>query len=196
MGSGLDGLGLRGGRRSRREAGHLRVGVEQVGRQPLAAEHQESPVLPFGLQEDLDPRRGDEAGEDLDAEAGVLVGGDAPGPPVGDEAVGVERAEVDPGRHVAGLEREAHAGGRERSPPELVDEGVVAEDRQMAGAAAGGDAGSDDRVEAARPLAGQAVHVGRPCGVQLGSALVGADAAEAVDEDEDDLGRLLRHQPG
>src|SRR4029453_11371444 len=44
------------------------------------------------------------------AEGGRLFGGQPAGPAVGDDAVAVEGAEVDPGGHVARLELEADAG--------------------------------------------------------------------------------------
>src|SRR5215217_7254298 len=170
----------------RGHAGDLGVGVAEVAVQPLAAQHQQAAVLALGLEEELGPLQGDLAHQQV-ADGGRLLGGQAAGPAVGDDAVVVEGAEVDPGGDVAGLELEADAGRGQGAAADLVGERVVAEQAEVAGARAGGDAPGDRVVQAQRALAGQPVEVGGVGLGELGAALGGAVAAEAVHHQQEGL---------
>ena len=70
-------------------------------------------------------------GQPVDHATSLLVG-DPAGSPVHDVAVGVQRAEVPPSGHVAGMELDVETGGAERPASEHELEGVVAEQREMA----------------------------------------------------------------
>ena len=63
-----------------------------------------------------------------------------PGPPIGDPTLSVEGREVEPGRHVAHVELDPDAQGRQRPTTDDIAGRVVAEQRQMPGAAPGSDA--------------------------------------------------------
>ena len=90
-----DDLGRVIGRGSRRPGGGrghahlLGVGVGQQRAEPLAPEHDQHPVLGLVGQSDLDAVDGDALAEPLD-HLHRLVVGEAPGPTVGDQALGVE----------------------------------------------------------------------------------------------------------
>ena len=183
------GLGRAGLRLERGHADDLGVGVGQVAVQALAAQHQQAAVLPLGLEEELDPVELDLAHQQL-ADGGRLLGGQPAGPAVGDDPVGVQGAEVDPGGHVAGLELEADAGRRQGAPADLVGERVVAEQAEVAGARPGGDAAGHRVVEAQGALAGQPVEVGGAGLGELGAALGGPVAAEAVHHQQEGLHAL------
>jgi hypothetical protein len=148
-------------------------------------------VLALGLEEELDPVELDLADQEL-ADGGGLLGGEAAGAAVGDGAVGVEGAEVDPGGHVAGLELEADAGRGQGAPADLVFQRVVAEQAEVAGAGPGGDAPGDRVVEPQGALAGQPVEVGGVGLGELGAPLGGPVAAEAVHHQQE---RLLAFGP-
>jgi hypothetical protein len=180
------GLGRAGDRVQRGHALALGVGVGQVAVQAWAAQHQQAAVLALRLEEELGPVELDLADQEV-ADAGRLLGGQPAGPAVGDGPVGGQGAEVDPGGHVAGLELEADAGRRQGAAADLVFQGVVAEQAEVAGPRAGGDAPGDRVVEPQRALAGQPVEVG---GVGLGelrAPLGGPVAAEAVHHQQEGL---------
>ena len=113
--------------------------------------------------------------------------GDSPGPAVGDVAGLVDGAEVQPGGHVAVLQRELHAQGAEHAAADLVDQRVVAEQAQVPRPAAGRDAGGHRaRAGRRRAAAGQGVEVGL-LGLLQGGALAGVVAvAQAVHHQQDD----------
>ena len=89
------------------------------------------------------------------ASGALSSAGDAAGAAIGDVAGGVERAEVAADGDVAFVQLEADAGGFERAAADQVLERIVAEEAEVAGAAAGADAGQD-RDAAAADAAGLA----------------------------------------
>jgi hypothetical protein len=66
---------------------------------------------------------------------------DPPGAPVGDDGVRVVGGEVGAGAHVARRDLHVEPGGFEDAAADFVLDGVVAEEREVARAAAGRDAG-------------------------------------------------------
>ena len=78
---------------------------------------------------------------ELHRQRGTFFGRDAAGAAVGDVARRVERAEVAADGHVALFEMEADAGRLQRPAADQVLDRIVAEQAQVAGPAAGADAG-------------------------------------------------------
>ena len=143
-------------------------------------------MLPLGLEEELGLVELDLARQQL-ADAGRLFGGQPSGPAVGDDPVGVQGAEVDPGGDVARQELEADAGRRQGAPADLVGERVVAEQAEVAGARPRCDAAGDRVVQPQGALAGQPVEVGGAGLGELGAALGGAVATQAVHDQQQGL---------
>ena len=171
-----------------RHAGGLRVGVLQAVAQPLAAKDHQGPVLLDGGPVDLDAvDLADGVGEFRD-DLFRFLGWDAPGPAVGHVAGGVERAEVQPGRHVAVTEIEPHADGLQGAAANLVLERIVAEQAQVPRPAAGRHAGVDGLEQAAAAGRDEAVGVRGAGGLEFRHVVrAGLDAAQAVPDKEDDL---------
>ena len=171
----------------RRDAGDLRIGVVDVAVQAGAAEDDDEAMLLHRLDEDFDA--GDLYVAQFDRERRAFFGGDAAGAAVADVAAGVERAEVRADGDVALLQREADAGGFERAAADQVLERIVAEQAEMAGAAAGADAGQDGDAAAEDADFGEGVEVRRVGRFELGQAArLLRQAAEAVGHVHDDLG--------
>ncbi len=123
------------------------------------------------------------------AELHAQVGGDAPGPPIGDTALGVHGAEVSPRGDVAGPQLEIDPERLEDPAPHRIAERVVAEEPEMPGSAARGDPGSHVAQQPARGARRQPVQGGDVRGFEL--ALAGArlgQSAQAVERAEHDLG--------
>ena len=175
----------------RRHAGALRVGVGEAGVEPLAAQHDEQSVFALVPEEHLDPGDAHRRLQVVDDGAGVGVG-DAARAPVGDGAVSAEGGDVAAGRDVTGLELEVEPGGGEGAAPELELDGVVAEQAQVAGAGAGGDAGADGLRQPCDALGREAVEVRGDGFFELGAVLGVGVPAEAVHHHEEDggVGRL------
>ena len=76
----------------------------------------------------------------------------------------------------------------ERAAPELELLGVVAEEPEVAGTRAGGDAGADRLEHAGGALAHQLVEVRRGRFLELGAVVGVGVAAQPVHHDEEDLG--------
>ena len=81
----------------------------------------------------------------------------------------VDGAEVTPGGDVAGPEVEVDPERLQDAAPHRVAKRLVAEEAEVPGAAARGDAGGDVAQEAAGAPPGQRVQVGDPRGLQLGA---------------------------
>jgi hypothetical protein len=146
-------------------------------------------VLALGLEEELGLVELDLAHQQL-ADAGRLLGGQPPGPAVGDVPVGSKGAEVHPGGDVAWLQLEADPGRREGAAADLVGQRVVAEQAEVAGARPGGDAAGDGVVQAKGALAGHPVEVGGVGLGELGAAFDGPVAAEPVHHQQEGLAAL------
>src|SRR5690606_9768044 len=90
------------------------------------------------------------------------------------------------------LKLEADAGRFERAAADEVLHGVVAEEAEVAGAAAGGDAGGDGDAAAADAFAHELGEVGGLRGFEFSEApRLLRQAAEAVGDEDDDLGIVL-----
>ena len=111
-------------------AGHLGVGVVDVGVEVGAPQHDEHPVLGLVDEQHLDARDRHALGEQAHHLEGLEVG-DAPGPAVGDDALLVDGGQVAAGGDVARVQVDVEAGGRQRPPAQVVVERVVAEQRQV-----------------------------------------------------------------
>ncbi len=174
-------------RRERRDARLLRVGVAEPRVEPVAAQHDQQPVLALVPEEHLHAREVHRGLQPIDD--GLRLGvGDAPGAPVGDDAAGAERHEVAAGRDVARLELEVETGGRERAAPELEPFGVVAEEAQVARTGSGRDPRADGLAEAGAAFRREPIEVGRDGFLELGAVLGVGVAAEPVHHHEQDLG--------
>ena len=157
----------------------------------LAAQDEEEAVLADRAGRRL-RRPGGRCCDRVFAEGGAGVGADAPGAAVGDEALVVDGAEVAAGGQVFATKVEVDAEGFEDAAADAVLQRVVAEEGEMAGAAAGRDAVADGHGEAADAVGGEAVEVDGVRLFELGAAGLGiGQAAEAVDDEEDDFGVVL-----
>ena len=182
-------LGLRGLRvhGQRRLAGGLGVRLGQAAREPGPAQHQHEAVLLDRLDEELDPRDADPA--ETIHQGGAPLGRDPAGPPVGDAAGRIERAEVPPRGDVARPEVEVDPQGFEDAAPHRVAERLVAEEAEVPGAAPGCDARADVTEQAAGAPPRQGVEMGNSGGLQLGQTRGRVrEAAQPVRREEDDLG--------
>jgi hypothetical protein len=129
-------------------------------------------------------------------EASPLVIRWPPGPAIRDVAFGVQRAQVGARRDVTRLQIEPQSGRAEDASSQLVLERVVPEQRQVAGAGAGSDAGADGVEESRHPPRGQAVEVGGGGFLQLRRVVFIGHPPEAVHHDEDDLRVVPDEQAG
>ena len=100
----------------------------------------------------------------------------------------VDGAEVAARGDVARLQVEVDAERLEHAAPDGVPLGVVAEEREVSGAAAGRHAVGDGHREAAEALLRQAVELRDVRLLQLRAPALVRQAAEAVDDEKQDLG--------
>ncbi len=113
------------------------------------------------LDEELHSLRCSQRGADpLDHAPALVVGGPAR-PTIHHQAVRIQGGEVEPYRHVAGLQSESDAQGAQCTPPDLVDQGIVAEERQVTRTATRSDTGGDGHQHSQGAGAGQPVQIGR-----------------------------------
>src|SRR4029453_19460800 len=119
----------------------------------LGAEDEHEAVVFPGLDEHLDAGQLD-APEPL-GQAQVQLGGGPARGPGRDTAHAVHSAEVPAGRDVPRAKLELDAERLEHAAAHLILEGIVAEETEMAGAAARGDPGRDVADEAAGGLGGE-----------------------------------------
>ena len=144
-------------------------------------------MLALVPEEHLDAGHG-HAGLELVDHGQRLGVGDAPGAPVGERAVGAEGGEVAAGGDVAGAQLEVESRGRQRAASELELLGVVAEEPEVTGSRAGGDAGPDRLEHAGGALAHELVEVRGGRFLELGAVVGVGVAAQPVHHDEQDLG--------
>src|SRR5262249_45308585 len=107
-------------------------------------------------------------------EAQVELRGDPARAPVGDTARAVHGAEVAAGRDVPRAQLELDAERLEHAAAHLILERIVAEETEMAGAAAGSDPGRNMADETAGGFGGELRQVGQACGLKLGAARLGS----------------------
>jgi hypothetical protein len=188
-------LGVAGDGVERRHARDLRVGVvNEVAELALvgagAAEDHDEAVFLHRFDEDL--HVGDLHFAQLDRERRALFAGDAAGAAVANFAGGVERAEVRADGDVAFFELEADAGRFEGAAADEVGDRIVTEQAEVAGTAAGGDAGGDGDAAATDAFAYELVEVGGLRGFKFGEpARLLRQAAQAVGDEHDDLRVVL-----
>ena len=126
------------------------------------------------------------------AHGDAALGGRPAGAAVGDLAVVVDGAEVAADGHVARADLEVDAERFEDAAADAVFERIVAEQAEVAGAAAGRDAGQHRDAQAADAFAGQASRFGVRADLQLGlAARLQGQAAQAVRDQQDDFGGVL-----
>src|SRR5205807_7435124 len=101
-------------------------GVGDAGVEAVASEHDEHAVLGLRNEHDLHALDVDVPSQLVDDDRRLVVGY-APGSAVTDVAGAVEGGQVGAGGDVARLELDVEAGRRQGAPPQLVLEGVVAE---------------------------------------------------------------------
>ena len=187
-------LGVHGLRGGNAQAFAVGIGVGERAFETGAAEEDHEPMFLAGLNDHL---RGADL-FDLPAEQRAkflaFLGGNAPGPAVGDEALRVERAEVGAGRHVAALEFEAQPERFDHPPAHCKLERIVAEQAEMTGTAAGGDARCDRNHATLRAAFGhETVEVGCVGGLEgrYFAMAGGGDVAETVENDQGQFGAGL-----
>ena len=173
------------------EAFAIGIGVGQRAFEAGAAEDDHEAVLLARVDEYLvGADLLDLRGEDV-AEAFADLGGDASGAAVGDQALGIEGAEVGAGGDVAVLEFDPETECLDHPAADFPLDGVITEQREMAGAGARGDARSDgDHASLRASLRDEGVEVGSPGRLQRGHATLfaGGDVAETVEDHEGQLG--------
>ena len=124
---------------------------------------------------------------------GTFFGGDAPGAPVGNQAIGVNRAEIAAHRHIAGADLQANAGRFQYTAPNLVYQRVVTEQRQVSRTAARRNPARDRDAQPGAAFARQSVQIGRLGGFEFGlSILLARQPTETVHHQQQNLAALSR----
>ena len=162
---GSPGLGSQGLCRARLQACLLRVRIVDAAVEPPTPQHKQKPVLFFRLDKDFRALRPNLAQQA--AQLPVFLRADPPRPPVRDNARLVHRAEIAPSRHVLRPQVEIDPQGREHSAPDLIAKGIVAEQGQMGGTAAGRQADPNRDMQAANTCLGQPVQVRNTGGLEF-----------------------------
>ena len=161
-GRGLGGFGRERGRRERGLALLLRIGVAEGVGQSLGREAGHETMLFAREDPDLEPLALGEMGVEILADPDVLLGRDAAGPAVGDEAV-PDRGEIAAGDEIVPADLDPRAQGLEDAPAELILQGVIAKEGQVRRAAARGDA-HHDRIGHAADSSPWPARRGSACG--------------------------------
>ena len=156
----LDGFGVGRPGGGNGQSLSVRVGVRQRPFQPRAAKDDHKAVSFARPDDDLRVVQFLDLARKQGAQVLGDFGGHAPGAAVGDDAAGVEGAEIGARGDVARLEFQAQAQGLNDAAPDLILNGIVAEQSEVARPAAGGDAGSDGDHAALRAEFGQGVKIG------------------------------------
>ena len=166
------------------------VGVGQWSFEIFAAKHDDKTMALAGLDDDLGVADFFDFGGEQGAQFLADFGFNAAGAAVGDDALPVEGAEIGAGGDVAGLELDAETERLDDAAANLEFQRVIAKEGEMAGTAAGSDAGGDGQHAALRGVLGEGVEVGRDGGFERRhkALLAGGDVAEAVEDEEDKLG--------
>ena len=169
------------------DAGALGVGVVDVAAESIAANHDDEAIFLDVADEDFDA--GDCDGVEFFAEFFGDIGGYASGAAVADVAGCVNGDEVAADCNIAVGEGEVDSEGFEDAAADVVFEGVVAEESEVAGAAAGGDAWQNRNAHAQHTALGERIEVGRVGGFKFGfAAWLKRESAESVCDVEDDFG--------
>ena len=163
----------------------IRVGVGEGAFQALAAKDDDEAMAFAGFDDDFGVADFFDFAGKQGAEFLGDFGFDATGAAVGDDAFCVERAEIGAGGDVAGLKFEAQAEGFNDAASDLIFQRVVAEQAEVARAAARGDAGRDGDHAALGADAGEGVEVRGAGGFERGEEILfrGGDVAQAVEDE-------------
>lgn len=166
------------------------IGIGERAFESFAAKYNDEPVAFTGFDDDFDIADFfDFLFQDFDL-CFANFGVDAASAPVGDQTFGVERAEIGAGGNVAGFEFNAETERFDDATTNFKFERIVAKQAEVAGAAAGSDAGRDGRQTAHCGVFGERVEI-RSFGDFERSAKAGGfggDIADAVVHDERDFG--------
>ena len=181
-----------------RQAFAVRVGVAQRPGQAGSAKDDDEAVAlarrddDFGVADLLD------VFSELGAALFAKLSLDATGAPVGDQAIGVESAEVSTGGNVARLQLQSKAKRLDDAATDLNLERIVAKQPEVAGAAAGRDAVRRRDQPAQRGVLGQDVEVGGGRRLERGLVIRGGsgDIAEAIHHQQGHFGSILQSQVG
>ena len=166
----------------------MRIRFLNIRRQPIAPQPQHKSVILHRINIHL--HAGDGDGVQHFAERPAQLGGNAPGPAVGKQAVIVNGAKIAPRRHIARLQVNPDAQRFQRAPSDEILQRVVPEQRQMAGAAARRHANLHRSSQPAGAALRQRVQVGYARRFQLRLAGFGVrQTAQAVGHQQNDFGR-------
>jgi len=164
----------------------LGICVCHVAAESFAAQHDNKAVFFYRLDKDFYAR--DRHLAEFDCQWCALLGRNAARAAVCDIAIGIDRTKIAANRDVALLKFEANARGLKRPTADEVLKRIVAEQAQVAWAAAGTDARLDGDTAAANTLLCQCVKMGRGGRFQLGAAarFLG-QSAQAVGHEQDNF---------
>src|SRR5262249_11308310 len=141
----------------RRGADLLRIGVVDLVAEVVAAENDDEAVLAHGFDEHFDA--GDLDRGQLVAHGDAALGGGAAGAAIGDQALVVHSAKIAANGDIALSDLKIDAEGFEDAAADAVFERIVTEQGEVAGTAAGRDAGQHGDRQAADAFAGAGVEV-------------------------------------
>ena len=173
--------------RGHRHALALRVGLVECIVQPVAAKHEHKAVIFHRAHEQLNARKCD-SGLQLRADLSGDLGRDATRAAVGDQSSRIDSAEVAARREVGWAQREVDPGRLQHASTHLERERVVAEQREVARAGAGGDAVADGKRLPNRALLGEPVEMARTCFLKLSAASGTGQPTQAVHDAQQHLG--------
>ena len=124
------------------------------------------------------------------------LGRDPPGAPVGDDSIGIERAEIGARGDVARLEVHSQAQRFDHPASDLVLDGIIPEQSQVPRPAAGSDSRRHRYHAPLRSLFGETVEIGGVGGFQRRqeALLLGGDVAQAIQDDQCQLGVRFNRQ--
>ena len=164
----------------------VRVGVRQRAFQPLAAKHDDKAMLLARLDEDVGVADFFDLGGEHRAQFLARFGRDAAGAPVGNNAFCIYCGEIGAGADVAMLEFHAQAERLDDAAAHLEFQRVIAKQAEVAGPAAGRDAGRSGNHAALRRVLGNLVEIRRRGGLERREIILflRGDVAQAVEDDE------------
>jgi len=137
----------------------VRVGIGQQAFQSFAAEHHDEAMFLAWFDDDFRVADFFHLGGEHRAKFLASLGRDAAGAAVGDDAFGIERAEVRARGYIAVLEFHAESERFDDAAANLEFQRVVAEKSEVSRPAAGRDAGRDRNHPALRGVFGERVEV-------------------------------------
>jgi hypothetical protein len=183
------GLGARWLHRGNLQTFTMRIGVSERAFETFAAEDDDEAVAFAGSDDDFGGADLFDFAGEQGAEFLANFRFDAAGAAIGDDAIVVEGAEIGAGGDIAGFEIDAKAERFNDTAADLEFDRVVAKEREMAGATAGGDARGDRGQAALDGVAGERIQVRGVGGFEGCSVgvVAGGQVAEAVHNEEDEF---------